>query len=159
MENKRILSILVKNESGVLPRIGGLFARRGYNIDSIAAAKTENPKITRMTIVATGDKSTLEQIEKQLLKLYDVLELKVLDNENSVSREHVMLIAGNSEETRANLIQVANLFHANILNVNEESLMLELTGKPTKIDSFIKLVEPFGIIKLARSGLTALEKR
>lgn len=159
MEKKRILSILVKNESGVLPRIGGLFARRGYNIDSIAAAKTENPKITRMTIVATGDKATLEQIEKQLLKLYDVLELKVLDGRNSVYREHIMLIARNSAETRVNIIQIANLVHANILSVTEDNLILELTGEPDKIDTFIKLVEPYGIVKLARSGLTALEKR
>lgn len=159
MEKRRVLSILVKNERGVLPRICGLFARRGYNIESLAAASTEDEKITRMTVVATVNEDTLEQIEKQVSKLYDVYEVKVLNSENSVSREHVMVVAGNSEATRGSLIEVANLFHANILNVTEDNLMLELTGKPTKIDAFIELIKPFGIIKLVRSGLTALEKR
>lgn len=158
MEKKHVLSILVDNNPGVLPRIGGLFSRRGYSIDSISAAQTENPQVSRMTIVTRGDEATLEQIDKQVSKLIDVKEIKVLTDENSVRREHVLIIAGNSDETRTNLIQVANLFHANILNVSEDSLMLELTGKPRKIDAFINLVKPYGIIKMVKSGLTALER-
>jgi len=157
MVKKHVLSIIADNNPGVLLRVGGLFSRRGYSIESISAAQTENPNISRMTIVTTGDEDTLEQIDKQLSKLVDVKQVKVLTSD-AVQREHVLIMAGNSEENRANLIQVANLFHANILNVSEESLMLELTGKPRKIDAFIHLVKPFGIIKMVKSGLTALER-
>ncbi len=157
MVKKHVLSVIADNNPGVLLRVGGLFSRRGYSIESISAAQTENPNISRMTIVTTGDEDTLEQIDKQLSKLVDVKQVKVLTSD-AVQREHVLIMAGNSEENRANLIQVANLFHANILNVSEESLMLELTGKPRKIDAFIHLVKPFGIIKMVKSGLTALER-
>lgn len=158
MAKKHVLSILMNNNSGVMLRISGLFSRRGYNIESISAAQTENPDVVRMTIVTTGDEATLEQIDKQLTKLVDVREVKVLTSDNSVKREHVIIQAGNSEENCASLIQVANLFRANILNVSEHSLMLELTGKPRKIDAFIQLVKPFGIEKMMKSGLIALER-
>ncbi len=158
MPKKHVLSILMDNNSGVMLRIAGLFSRRGYNIESIAAAQTENPDVVRMTIVTNGDSATLEQIDKQLSKLVDVREVRVMTSENSVKREHVIVQAGNSEENCASLIQVANLFRANIINVSEQSLMLELTGKPRKIDAFIQLVKPFGIKKMMRSGLLALER-
>ncbi len=159
MEAKQhVLSILADNNPGVILRVAGLFSRRGYSIESLSAAQTENPKISRMTIVTTGDQATLEQIDKQLSKLVDVKEVKVLTTDNSVKREHVLIMAGNSETNRTALIQVANLFHANIVNVNDNSLILELTGKPRKINAFIQLIEPFGIIKMVKSGLTALER-
>lgn len=159
METKtHVLSILMDNEPGVLLRVAGLFSRRGYSIESISAAETEDPKIFRMTIVTCGDEATLEQIDKQLYKLVNVREVKVLTPENSVSRQHVLIQAGNNEESRSSLIQVANLFHANIVSVSENSLILELTGKPPKIDAFIRLIEPFGILKMVRSGLSALER-
>lgn len=159
MEKKQhVLSVLADNNPGVILRVAGLFSRRGYSIESIAAAQTENPKISRMTIVTNGDEATLDQIDKQLSKLIDVKEVKVLTSENSVKREHVLIMAGNSEENRASLIQVANLFHANIVSVTENSLILELTGKPSKVDAFIRLIEPFGIIKMMRSGISALER-
>lgn len=157
-EKQHVLSILADNNPGVILRIAGLFSRRGYSIESLSAAQTENPRISRMTIVTTGDQATLEQIDKQLSKLVDVKEVKVLTTDNSVKREHVLIMAGNTEESRASLIQVANLFHANIVSVNEDSLILELTGKPRKIDAFITLIKPFGIIKMVKSGLTALER-
>lgn len=158
MEKKHVLSILADNNSGVLIRISGLFSRRGYSIESISAAQTENPNISRMTIVTTGDESTLEQIDKQLSKLVDVKEIRVLTNQNSVMREHVILTAGSSEETRSALIQVSNLFRANILSVDDDSLMLELTGKPDKVEAFIRLIKPYGIKKLVKTGLSALER-
>ncbi|MGI5958523.1 MAG: acetolactate synthase small subunit [Massiliimalia sp.] len=159
METKtHVLSILMDNEPGVLLRVAGLFSRRGYNVESISAAETEDPKVFRMTIVTSGDEATLEQIDKQLSKLVDVREVKLLTGENSVRRQHVLIQAGNNEENRASLIQVANLFHANIVSVSEHSLILELTGKPPKIDAFIRLIEPFGILKMVRSGLSALER-
>lgn len=159
MEKKQhVLSVLADNNPGVILRVAGLFSRRGYSIESISAAQTENPKISRMTIVTNGDEATLEQIDKQLSKLIDVKEVKVLNSDNSVKREHVLIMAGNSEENRASLIQVANLFHANIVSVSENALILELTGKPRKIEAFIRLVEPFGIIKMVKSGLSALER-
>ncbi len=158
MIRKKVLSILAENKSGVLLRVVGLFSRRGYSIESLSAAETENPEISRMTVVTTGDDAAIDQICKQVQKLVEVREVLVLESDHSVKREHVLVCAGNSEENCASLIQVANLFHANILNVSETSLMLELTGKPRKIDAFIKLLRPFGIQKMVRSGLTALER-
>lgn len=158
MSKKHVLSIIAENKSGVLLRVIGLFSRRGYSIESLSAAETENPDISRMTIVTRGDDAAIEQIRKQLQKLLEVREVRVLHSDNSVKREHVLICAGNSEENCSSLIQVANLFHANILNVSDTSLMLELAGKPRKIDAFIKLVKPFGITKMVRSGLSALER-
>lgn len=158
MKKKHVLSILMENNSGVLGRISGLFSRRGYNIESISAAHTEQDGMVRMTIVTNGDAATLEQIDKQLSKLIDVKEVKQLNSDNSVKREHVLIQAGNQPEQTALLIQVANLFRANIVSVKKSSLVLELTGKPKKIDAFIEMVKPFGINKMARSGLIALER-
>ena len=158
MAKQHVLSVLADNNTGVLLRIAGLFSRRGYSIESISAAQTEHPEISRITIVTTGDEYTLEQIDKQLSKLVDVRDVQVLNSDNSVQRQHVLITAGNGEDTRASLIEVANLFHANIVSVEDDSLMLELTGKPRKIEAFIRLIQPFGIIKMTKSGLTALER-
>ena len=153
-----VLSILADNHSGVLLRICGLFARRGYNLLSISAAETQDPNISRLTIVTEADDQTLEQIIKQVQKLHEIHEVLNLSGDISVKREHVLVRAGCSEETRDGLIQVANLYRAKVLNVAQTELMLELTGSPKKIDSFLRLVKPYGIIKMARSGLIALER-
>lgn len=157
-EQLHVLSVLVDDNSGVLVRIAGLFSRRGYSIESISAASTETDGISRMTIVAKGDESTLEQIEKQLLKLHVVREVKVLSPEKSVRREHVLIKAGNSENSRNGLIEIANLFKAKIVDVGNDNLMLELTGEPGTIDAFIRLAKPYGIINLVKTGISALER-
>ena len=157
-ETKHVLSIVCDDHSGVLLRIISLFSRRGYSIESISAGSTESPDIYRITIVTTGTKDAIIQISNQLQKVHEVREVNVLRQSDAVLREHVLICAGTSEETCASLIQVANLFHAKIVSVNQQSLVLELTGEPRKIDAFIQLMKPYGIKRMMRSGLSALER-
>ena len=155
-EQEYVLSVKVENNNGVLPRVAGLFSRRGYNIKSLNAAETEEPKVSRLTIVVAGDLRILEQIKNQLMKLYDVHEVKILTD--AVTREHILIRAGNSVEDRHRIIEIANLYRAKPVDIAADSIMLELTGESAKIDSFITLLKPFGIIKMVRSGITALER-
>ncbi len=156
MEQEYVLSVKVNNNNGVLLRVSGLFSRRCFNIKSISAAETEEPSISRLTIVVAGDFKTLNQIKNQLLKLYDVHEVKIL--EDAVTREHILIRAGRSDEDRHKIIEIANLFRAKPVDIGKDSIMLELTGEPAKIDSFLDLLKPFGIVKMVRSGITALER-
>lgn len=151
-----VLSVKVNNNSGVLLRVAGLFSRRCYNITSLNAAETENPGVTRLTIVVPGDPKTISQISNQLLKLYDVLDVRIL--EDAVTREHILIRAGRSVDDRHRIIEIASLYRAKPVDVGKDSIMLELTGEPAKLDSFIELLKPFGIIKMVRSGITALER-
>lgn len=153
---KYVLSVKVSNHVGVLPRVGGLFSRRCFNIRSLNAAETEEPNISRLTIVVEADFRSLEQIKNQLMKLYDVHEVKIL--EDAVTREHILIRAGKSSDDRHKIIEIANLYRAKPVDVAADSIMLELTGEPAKIDSFLDLLKPFGIIKMVRSGITALER-
>ncbi|MGN0639952.1 MAG: acetolactate synthase small subunit [Oscillospiraceae bacterium] len=155
-EQEYVLSVKVNNNNGVLLRVSGLFSRRCFNIKSLNAAETEEPNISRLTIVVKGDLKVLTQIKNQLLKLYDVHEVRIL--EDAVTREHILIRAGRSEEDRHKIIEIANLYRAKPVDVGKESIMLELTGEPAKIDSFLDLLKPFGIIKMVRSGITALER-
>lgn len=155
-QQEYVLSVKVANNNGVLPRVAGLFSRRGYNIKSLNAAETEAANVSRLTIVVAGDLRILEQIKNQLTKLYDVHEVKILTD--AVTREHILIRAGHSAEDRQRIIEIANLYRAKPVDIAAESIMLELTGEPAKIDSFIKLLMPFGIIKMVRSGITALER-
>ncbi len=156
MEQEYVLSVKANNNNGVLLRISGLFSRRCFNITSINAAETEEPNISRLTIVVTADLKVLNQIKNQLLKLYDVHEVRIM--EDAVKREHILIRAGRSEEDRHKIIEIANLYRAKPVDVGKDSIMLELTGEPLKIDSFLDLLKPFGIIKMVRSGITALER-
>ena len=156
MEQEYVLSVKVNNNNGVLLRVSGLFSRRCFNIKSLNAAETEEPNISRLTIVVKGDLKVLTQIKNQLLKLYDVHEVRIL--EDAVTREHILIRAGRSEEDRHKIIEIANLYRAKPVDVGKESIMLELTGEPAKIDSFLDLLKPCGIIKMVRSGITALER-
>lgn len=156
MEQEYVLSVKVSNNIGVLPRVSGLFARRGYSIKSLNAAETEERDISRLTIVVSADLRILEQIKNQLMKLYDVHEVKILTD--AVTREHILIRAGRNSDDRHKIIEIANLYRAKPVDVAADSIMLELTGEPAKIDSFIDLLKPFGIIKMVRSGITALER-
>ena len=151
-----VLSVKVANKEGVLLRVSSLFSRRCFSIKSLNAAETEIPDVSRLTIVVAGDIKVLEQIKNQLMKLHDVLEVKILTD--AVCREHIIVRAGRSVEDRHDIIEVANLFRAKSVDIADTSIMLELTGKPEKIDSFINLLKPFGIVKMVRSGITALER-
>lgn len=153
--SKKVFSLLVENEAGVLSRVAGLFSRRGYNIDSLSVGETENPGVSRMTIVTSGDEEVLEQIEKQLNKLIDVKEIVALP-EASVCRELILVKVGASAEERQQIIAVADVFRAKIVDVSQDSLMVELTGNDSKLEAFIRLLEPYRILSLARTGITGL---
>lgn len=155
---KRIYSLLVDNNPGVLSRISGLFSRRGYSIDSITAGVTADPRFTRITIVASGDELILSQIEKQVRKLEDVIEIKVLDPEDSVYRELIMVKIRADRAERAEIISVADIFRAKIVDVEKESLIVELTGTQSKLDAFLNLLEGYEILELARTGITGLNR-
>ena len=156
MTERNVISVCVNNGIGVLGRVTGLFSRRGYNIISLNVAETENLGISRMTIVADGDEGVMEQLVKQLRKLYDVSDVKVLHN--AVCREHIIMKVGNGPASRQPVIEIANLFRAKVVNVAESRLMLELTGEPEKIDSFIGLLKPYGVKEIVRTGISALER-
>lgn len=156
---KKVFQLLVDNTSGVLSRISGLFSRRGYNIESITAGVTAEPKITRITIVATGDAETLAQIEKQVGKLEDVRDVKELEPDNSVYRELALIKVRVSEEQRQGVLLLANTtFRANVIDVAMDSLIIEMTGGQAKIDAFLKLLSGYEILELARTGIAGLSR-
>ena len=145
MSNKVVFSLLVDNEAGVLSRVAGLFSRRGYNIDSL-------------TVVAEGVPEVLEQIEKQLAKLVDVSKIQMLPADASVCRELILIKVAAKPEERAQVIAIADIFRAKIVDVGEESMMVELTGNESKLDACTKLLEKFTILELARTGITGLSR-
>lgn len=155
---KRVYSLLVDNNAGVLSRIAGLFSRRGYSIDSITAGVTADPRFTRITIVASGDELILSQIEKQVRKLEDVIEIKVLDPADSVYRELIMVKIRADRKERAEIISVADIFRAKIVDVEQESLIVELTGTQSKLEAFLSLLDGYEILELARTGITGLNR-
>ncbi len=153
---KKVFQLLVDNTSGVLSRISGLFSRRGYNIESITAGVTADPRFTRITIVTSGDDEILDQIEKQVSKLVDVRDIKVLEPEDSVYRELVMIKVKVGADSRQAVIAMADIFRAKIVDVAVDSLMIELTGNQNKIEAFINLLDGYEILELARTGITGL---
>ena len=155
--NKSVLSVLVDNTSGVLNRVAGLFSRRGYNIDSLTVGETENPKYSRMTIVVRGDDEVLEQIEKQIAKLEDVIKVDVL-GDASVCRELILVKVAATAEERQQIISIADIFRAKVVDVAPESLMIELTGNQAKLSAFTSLLDGFKILELARTGITGLAR-
>jgi acetolactate synthase-1/3 small subunit len=155
---QKVFQLLVDNNAGVLSRISGLFARRGYSIESITAGVTADPKFTRITIVAYGDELILDQIEKQLAKLIDVREIKELRPERSVYRELALIKVRAGVDGRPGIIALADIFRANIIDVAPESIIIELTGDQDKIDAFINLLEGYEILELARTGLAGLTR-
>lgn len=153
---KKVFQLLVDNTSGVLSRISGLFSRRGYNIESITAGVTADPRFTRITIVTSGDDEILDQIEKQVAKLVDVRDIKELAPEKSVYRELALIKVKTNSEQRQGVIAVADIFRAKIIDVASDSLIVELTGNQDKIEAFINLLEGYEILELARTGIAGL---
>lgn len=156
--NKKVLSVLVDNTSGVLNRVAGLFSRRGYNIDSLTVGETENPKYSRMTIVVTGDDDILEQIVKQITKLEDVRRVDVLEPSDSVTRELILVKIKAEPAQRQQVISITEIFRANIVDVAKDSLMIEITGSRSKLKAFLSLVEDYEILELVRTGITGLAR-
>lgn len=155
---RQVFSLLVDNNPGVLSRIAGLFSRRGYSIDSITAGMTADPRFTRITVVSSGDELILSQIEKQVRKLEDVVAIKVLKDEESVCRELIMVKLRADASQRGEIISVADIFRAKIVDVEEDSLIVELTGTQSKLEAFLNLLKGYEILELARTGITGLSR-
>lgn len=155
---KQVFSLLVNNNAGLLSRVAGLFSRRGYNIDSITSGVTADARVSRITVVASGDEQSLSQIRKQLAKLEDVLDIKVLEDGKSVCRELIMVKVRANAAQRTEIISLADIFRAKIVDVETDSLMLEMTGTQSKVEAFLDLVSPYEILELARTGITGLSR-
>lgn len=154
MENMHVLSVLVENHAGVLSRIAGLFSRRMYNIDSLSVGVTENPDVSRMTIVTHADDATLMQIKNQLAKLVNVIQIDELKKDSAVLREHVLVKVSSAD--KAGVMQICDIFRANIVDISPEIMTAELTGGPNKINAFINLMDQYEVKDLVRTGLTGL---
>ncbi|MBP3622153.1 MAG: acetolactate synthase small subunit [Lachnospiraceae bacterium] len=155
---KMVLSLLVDNTAGVLSRVSGLFSRRGYNIDSLSVGVTENPKFSRMTVAVSGDDRILSQIKKQLLKLEDVISITELKDGESVCRELILVKVKTTLEERQQIISLADVFRAKVVDVSKESVMIEITGNISKVEAFITLLDGFAIEEMVRTGLTGLTR-
>ncbi len=155
---KQTLSVLVENKPGVLSRVAGLFTRRGYNIDSLAVSPTEDPNRSRMTIAVDASRFPVEQISKQLDKLVNVIKIRPLDPENMVSRELGLLKVAAGSDTRSEVIQLVEIFDAQIVDVTSDVLTIQVTGSSTELENFERLLEPFGIVELVKTGVIALSR-
>ena len=155
---KHTLSVLVEDESGALSRISGLFARRGFNIDSLAVGPTETKGMSRLTMVVEGDDETLQQMTKQLNKLFNVLGVADLSNLAAVERELMLLKVSSKEETRGRILELVQVFRAKVVDVSDIALTLEVVGDPGKLVALEKLLEPYGILEIARTGKIALKR-
>ena len=152
------LSVLVEDKPGVLARVASLFSRRGYNIQSLAVGATEQKNMSRMTIVVSVDESPLEQITKQLNKLVNVIKIVEQDDDNSVARELALIKVRADASTRSQVIEAVNLFRAKVVDVSTESLTIEATGTPAKLEAFLRVLEPYGIRELVQSGVVSLSR-
>lgn len=152
------LVVLVENKPGVLTRVAGLFARRGFNIDSLAVAPTDDPRFSRITIVADADSAPLEQIVKQLDKLINVVSITKLDPSASVERELMLVTVSVPVGTRGEVMDLVRIFEATVMNVGVDSMMLSIAGSPSRVDDFEKLLRPYGIVEMQRTGRVALPK-
>ncbi|MBU4175484.1 MAG: acetolactate synthase small subunit [Actinobacteria bacterium] len=155
---KHTLSILVENKPGVLARVAGLFSRRGFNIDSLAVAVTEKPELSRMTVVVDVEEHSLEQVHKQLNKLINVIKVTDLPAENSVQRELVLFKVKTNPNTRAEIIEIVDIFRGKIVDVGSGTLGVEITGTGTKIKALEDLLKPYGVVECARTGMVALPR-
>jgi acetolactate synthase-1/3 small subunit len=153
-----VLSMLVENHQGVLSRIAGLFSGRGYNLESITAGVTTDPEVSRITLVCKGDDNVISQIKKQLNKLIDIIKVNDLTGLPSLHRELALIKVRAKSNQRGEVFQVADVFRARVLDVSLDSMVLEVTGAPDKIDAFVSVLQPYAILEIARSGLIAVER-
>jgi len=155
---RHVISVLVENHFGVLTRIAGMFSSRGFNIDSLAVGETTDPTISRITIVSHGDDSVIEQIVKQLRKLVDVIRVQDITRESHIERELVLAKVKCAKETRAEIMQMVSIFRARIVDVSAESLVIELVGTQDRIGALLQLLEPYGILEVAKTGAIGLAR-
>ncbi len=152
---KHIISVMVENKSGVLAKVAGLFSRRGFNIDSLAVGPTDDNAISRITIVVNAENHSIEQITKQLYKLINVIKIQELDPSNIVERELVLIKVSADSKSRPEILEIVNIFRANIVDVGKKTLVLEITGSNRKVKALEDLLKPFGILELVRTGKVA----
>ena len=157
-ENKVVFSVLTVNHPGVLLRVTGLFSRRGFNIDSIVACKTQTPDFSRWTLVVTGDEAVFTQLNRQLLKMEDVLTVEVLEPDSCTCSELLLLKVDTAQAGRAAVLQTVQTYGGRVLDIGENTITLEMTGQPAQVDHFLARMEGYGIVELARTGITALER-
>lgn len=154
--SRHTISVLVENSPGVLARVASLFSRRGFNIESLAVGPTEHEEISRMTIVVNVEENPLEQVTKQLNKLINVLKIVELEADASVQRELLLVKVSATTEQRAEVLEIIQLFRAKVVDVTSETVIVEATGHPEKLDALLKVLEPFGIRELVQSGMVAM---
>ncbi len=157
-QKKAILGIVVQNEPGVLAHVSGMFAARGFNIDSLVVGRTEDPSLSRMVIVTSGDEATLEQIRKQLGKLVNCVKVRSISDQDCVDRDLLLIQIHCPPALRGELRQITEVFRGLIVDVGPKSIMVQLTGPETKIEAFIELCRPYGILQLARTGVIAMPR-
>ena len=155
---KQIMSVLVENKAGVLSRTAGLFARRGFNIESLAVGETEDPTVSRMTIVVEGDERTIEQVEKQLNKQIDVIKVKLLETDAATRRELILIKTNATQQNRGEVIDIATIMNAKIVDLSRATLTVEMCDRPERFDLLIDMLTPYGIAEIARTGMIALQK-
>jgi acetolactate synthase I/III small subunit len=156
---RHTISVLVENKFGVLTRVAGLFSGRGYNIDTLNVGPTQDPAISRMTIVTRGDNATVEQIVKQLNKLVNVLKVHDFRDADYIDRELVLVKVKVDSKTRAEVMQITDIFRAKIVDVQPATLTIEITGDESKVEKFLRLMETFGVVELTRTGKVALPRK
>ena len=158
-EMRHIISILIENESGALSRVAGLFSARAYNIESLTVAPTDDPSLSRMTLVTTGSDEIVEQVCKQLNKLIDVVKVSRLDPDNIVTREMTLVkVHAEDAKARSDVVNYVDIFRARVVDVSSMTVMVEITGDSSKINAFLDLMKPFGVKEVARTGVTALSR-
>jgi len=155
---RHIISMLVENKAGVFTRIGGMFSARGFNLDGISVGPTEDSAISRLTIVTHGNDKIIEQVNKQLNKIIEVIKVVDLTNEDHIERELVLVKVNCTQETRSEIMQIVNIFRANIIDISQKTMTVEVTGGIDKVDALINLLRQFGIREVARTGTVAIKR-
>lgn len=155
---RHTLSVLVENQAGVLSRISGLFSRRGFNIESLAVGVTENKNVSRMTIVVSGDDYVVEQVEKQLNKLIDVIRVRLLQPEDIITRELMLIKVNATASGRSDIIDIVKIMGANVVDISKTTLTLEVSDTPDRLEVLVDLLKPYGIREMMRTGTIALQK-
>ncbi len=155
---KHIFSILVTNKPGVMTRVSSMFTRRGFNIDTLTVGETESPEFSRMTVSMIGDDYAKDQVVKQLSKLHDVKQVQVMERDDTVTRELLLVKVKNDSSTRQDVLAAVDVFRSKIVDYSPDALCIEITGETTKLNAFIELVKPFGIMEICRTGIVALER-
>ena len=155
---KHIFSILVANKPGVMTRVSSMFTRRGLNIDTLTVGETESPEFSRMTVSMIGDDYSKDQVVKQLSKLHDVKQVQVMERDETVTRELLLIKVKNDSSTRQDVLAAVDVFRSKIVDYSPDALCIEITGETTRINAFIELVKPFGLMEICRTGIVALER-